>query len=227
MYVHCIALKLTGQWLCRGSQNFRQRIVYATLSGKALRIDAIRENSDSPGLQDYEASFLRLVEKVTNGCQVEINETGGYPTERHQPPSDCHRSDLLSARRQSARSFIPYTGMRRAPWFGLARSPGWYLPSWSPAHRGPACPQHAHVRHSYTRQAPTGRARQRDARVSGRANTPRRVCRGSGCHQLPQDTSPVCTAEPPRRSRVHTHAYGCRKRLVEILSERSSKFGIS
>lgn len=60
----------------RGSQNFRQRIVYATLSGKALRIDAIRENSDSPGLQDYEASFLRLVEKVTNGCSVEINETG-------------------------------------------------------------------------------------------------------------------------------------------------------
>lgn len=61
---------------CSGSQNFRQRIVYATLSGKALRIDAIRENSDSPGLQDYEASFLRLVEKVTNGCSVEINETG-------------------------------------------------------------------------------------------------------------------------------------------------------
>jgi hypothetical protein len=34
---------------------------------------------DSPGLQDYEASFLRLVEKVTNGCSVEINETGALP----------------------------------------------------------------------------------------------------------------------------------------------------
>jgi len=25
---------------------------------------------------DYEVSFLRLMEKVTNGCTVEINETG-------------------------------------------------------------------------------------------------------------------------------------------------------
>jgi RNA 3'-terminal phosphate cyclase len=72
---------------CSGSQNFRQRIVYATLSGKALRIDAIREDSDSPGLQDFEASFLRLVEKVTNGCSVEINETGALPAWT-SPPSE-------------------------------------------------------------------------------------------------------------------------------------------
>jgi hypothetical protein len=28
------------------------------------------------GLRDYEVSFLRLLEKLTNGCVVEINETG-------------------------------------------------------------------------------------------------------------------------------------------------------
>lgn len=60
----------------KGSQFFRQRIVYATLAGKSIRIDSIREDSENPGLQDYEANFLRLLERITNGCNVEINETG-------------------------------------------------------------------------------------------------------------------------------------------------------
>ena len=34
------------------------------------------EASTTPGLRDYEAGFLRLVDKLTSGCQVEINETG-------------------------------------------------------------------------------------------------------------------------------------------------------
>lgn len=60
----------------KGSQHFRQRLVLATLSGRAVRINAIRERDSSPGLRDYEASLLRLLEKCTNGCVVEINETG-------------------------------------------------------------------------------------------------------------------------------------------------------
>ncbi len=60
-----------------GSEHFRQRVVCATLSGKAIRIDDIRSGDQSPGLRDYEASLLRLLEKVTNGCIIEINETGG------------------------------------------------------------------------------------------------------------------------------------------------------
>lgn len=60
----------------RGCQNFRQRLVFSTLSGRALRIDDIRSNDENPGLRDFEASFLRLLEKITNGCVVEINETG-------------------------------------------------------------------------------------------------------------------------------------------------------
>lgn len=60
----------------KGSQHFRQRLVCATLSGRPLRIDGIREQDENPGIRDYEACLLRLIEKVTDGCVVEINETG-------------------------------------------------------------------------------------------------------------------------------------------------------
>jgi RNA 3'-terminal phosphate cyclase-like protein len=60
----------------RGSEHFRQRLILSTLSGKPIRIDDIRADDESPGLRDYEASLLRLLEKVTNGCIIEINETG-------------------------------------------------------------------------------------------------------------------------------------------------------
>ncbi|WIA28864.1 hypothetical protein OEZ86_011390 [Tetradesmus obliquus] len=59
-----------------GCCHFRQRLLLSTLSGKAIRIDDIRAQDQSPGLRDYEASLLRLMEKLTNGCLVEINETG-------------------------------------------------------------------------------------------------------------------------------------------------------
>ena len=74
----------------------------ATLSQRNLRIDKIREQDASPGLHDFEANFLRLIEKITDGistvlsfgvmsmihlssnylirrylgCSIEINETG-------------------------------------------------------------------------------------------------------------------------------------------------------
>ena len=62
-----------------GAQQFRQRLVYATLAGVTLRIDEIRSKDESPGLREYEASFLRLLEKISDGCIVEINETGSSP----------------------------------------------------------------------------------------------------------------------------------------------------
>ena len=34
------------------------------------------DEQDAPGLRDFEASFLRLIDKITNGCQIEINDTG-------------------------------------------------------------------------------------------------------------------------------------------------------
>ncbi|KAK9918153.1 hypothetical protein WJX75_001749 [Coccomyxa subellipsoidea] len=60
----------------KGSQHLRQRLICATLSGKAIRIEGIRERDQNPGLRDYEACLLRLIEKVTDGCVIEINETG-------------------------------------------------------------------------------------------------------------------------------------------------------
>jgi RNA 3'-terminal phosphate cyclase-like protein len=60
----------------RGCQQFRQRLVCSTLSGKPIRIEDIRAHDQSPGLRDFEASLLRLLEKLTNGCTVEVNETG-------------------------------------------------------------------------------------------------------------------------------------------------------
>ncbi|KAG9077770.1 hypothetical protein FS749_010307, partial [Ceratobasidium sp. UAMH 11750] len=59
-----------------GHDYFRQRIVLSILSGRSVRIDAIRPEDQNPGLRDFEASFLRLIERVTNGTIIEISYTG-------------------------------------------------------------------------------------------------------------------------------------------------------
>ncbi len=60
----------------KGPKNLRQKLVFATLTGKTIRVTGIRENDERPGIQAHEASLLRLIEKVTNGSVVEISETG-------------------------------------------------------------------------------------------------------------------------------------------------------
>lgn len=59
-----------------GHRNFRLRLVLATLSGSPIKISKIRSNDMNPGLQDFEVSFLRLLESVTNGSHIEISYTG-------------------------------------------------------------------------------------------------------------------------------------------------------
>lgn len=66
-----------------GNENcFRSRIILATLSGKALKLENIHteesmdDASSSIGLKDYQVAFLKLIEKVTNGSVIEINDTG-------------------------------------------------------------------------------------------------------------------------------------------------------
>jgi RNA 3'-terminal phosphate cyclase-like protein len=59
-----------------GCSEFRYRIAASILSGKAIKISKIRENDEQPGLHDFEANFLRLIEALTDGTSVEINETG-------------------------------------------------------------------------------------------------------------------------------------------------------
>ena len=70
----------------KGSAHLRYRLAYSLLSGRSLRVDDIRANGstsgggeedvDSVGLSRAEISLLRLLEKMTNGTKVEINETG-------------------------------------------------------------------------------------------------------------------------------------------------------
>jgi RNA 3'-terminal phosphate cyclase-like protein len=60
-----------------GAAQFRQKIVVSLLSHRPLLIRNIRtDDLQNPGLKDYEASFLRLIEQMTNGSQMEINNTG-------------------------------------------------------------------------------------------------------------------------------------------------------
>jgi RNA 3'-terminal phosphate cyclase-like protein len=106
-----------------GSSMFRQRIIASILSNRILKIDKIRENEEeTTGLQDFEASFLRLIESITDGTifplfimllfiilslgtRIEINETG--TTLRFKP-------GVL-------------TGGRVTHDCGLSRSIGWFI----------------------------------------------------------------------------------------------------
>ncbi|XP_022142004.1 probable RNA 3'-terminal phosphate cyclase-like protein [Momordica charantia] len=60
----------------QGSQTLRQRLVLATLSRTSVLIEDIRADETFPGLRPHEVSFLRLLEKVSDDCTIEINETG-------------------------------------------------------------------------------------------------------------------------------------------------------
>lgn len=78
------------QLVFKGSRNFRMRLVCATLAGREVRIQDIRVDDKSPGLRgshacassahfpcsDFEASFLRILEKMSNGAVIQINATG-------------------------------------------------------------------------------------------------------------------------------------------------------
>lgn len=66
----------TGTLRLKGHANFRQRLVLACLTRRSIRVDGIRSDAAEPGLRDFEAGFLRLLEKCTNGSVVEIGYTG-------------------------------------------------------------------------------------------------------------------------------------------------------
>jgi len=60
-----------------GSVQFRQRLIVSILSHRPLLIRNIRgDDIQNPGLQAHEASFLRLIDRMTNGSTIEINATG-------------------------------------------------------------------------------------------------------------------------------------------------------
>ena len=65
-----------GKRIYEGCNFFRQRIVLSTLSSIPVQIVDIRKYEDEPGIKEFEASFLRLMDKLTNGTKIEVNETG-------------------------------------------------------------------------------------------------------------------------------------------------------
>jgi RNA 3'-terminal phosphate cyclase-like protein len=62
-----------------GSRHFRQRLVLATLTSTPVTIVDIRADG-TPGLRDHEVSLLRLLDKISDHSDVEINETGTFRT---------------------------------------------------------------------------------------------------------------------------------------------------
>ncbi|KAK7087093.1 rRNA-processing endoribonuclease [Halocaridina rubra] len=65
-----------GELIYEGSNFFRQRLTLATLCGKPIKIKNIRTSDAEPGLKEYEASFIRLLDKLCNGSQIVVNDTG-------------------------------------------------------------------------------------------------------------------------------------------------------
>ena len=59
----------------QGSNCLRQRIILATLTRRKIIIDQIRDrNSSSYGVQKYEISLLKLLEKITMGPYEDSND---------------------------------------------------------------------------------------------------------------------------------------------------------
>ncbi|CCH41916.1 putative RNA 3'-terminal phosphate cyclase [Wickerhamomyces ciferrii] len=59
-----------------GAKNFRLRLILSTLSGKPIKITKIRPDDQHVGIRDEEASFLRLLSRVTNGAHIQVGQTG-------------------------------------------------------------------------------------------------------------------------------------------------------
>ncbi|KAF5279969.1 hypothetical protein FQA39_LY18190 [Lamprigera yunnana] len=68
--------KKSNLLIYKGSSYLRQRLVLSVLSGKSVKINDIRSYDDSPGLHEFEVNLIRLLDKVTNGTIIELNETG-------------------------------------------------------------------------------------------------------------------------------------------------------
>jgi RNA 3'-terminal phosphate cyclase-like protein len=60
----------------KGSNYFRVKIAYSLLLNRPIEISEIRVNDINPGLTEYEISFLKLIEKITNGTNIELSKTG-------------------------------------------------------------------------------------------------------------------------------------------------------
>ncbi|KAK6018014.1 18S rRNA biogenesis protein RCL1 [Ostertagia ostertagi] len=60
----------TEELVFEGCNFFRQRLAYSVLSGRPVTIRNIRSDDDAPGIKDFEAKLIALLEKITNGTKV-------------------------------------------------------------------------------------------------------------------------------------------------------------
>lgn len=54
----------------------RHRLLLSTLANRSIRFQNIRSDSQTPGLAPSEISFIRLLDKLTSGTTIHINDTG-------------------------------------------------------------------------------------------------------------------------------------------------------
>ena len=66
----------TKELVYEGSNYLRQRLILSTLSGIPVKIKKIRHQDDHPGLKEFEANLLRLLDQITNGTEIVISVTG-------------------------------------------------------------------------------------------------------------------------------------------------------
>lgn len=58
----------------KGSHHLKQRLILATISGKAIKITDIRRETD--GIQEFEVNLIRLIDKLTNGTVIKLHPSG-------------------------------------------------------------------------------------------------------------------------------------------------------
>eukprot|EP00923_Selenidium_pygospionis_P047396 GHVN01081797.1.p1 GENE.GHVN01081797.1~~GHVN01081797.1.p1 ORF type:complete len:533 (+),score=89.32 GHVN01081797.1:349-1947(+) len=59
-----------------GSAYLRQRLVLSTISSIPITVADIRLDDSDPGLRDYEVNLLQLIQTISDGSKVKIDETG-------------------------------------------------------------------------------------------------------------------------------------------------------
>ena len=58
----------------KGSHHLKQKLILATISGKAIKIIDIRKDTD--GIQEFEVNLIRLIDKLTNGTVIKLKPSG-------------------------------------------------------------------------------------------------------------------------------------------------------
>lgn len=99
-----------------GHRHLTTRLLLATLTGRPIRISKIRPSSTRPGLAPHETNFIRLLDAITNGSQIQFSMTG--TTLVYRPGLITGSADGLGAIGGVIRHEIPRECARRgASWW--------------------------------------------------------------------------------------------------------------